>query len=102
MSLTDIIPFRGRKPDPLGDELASALELAEPNLRRTLLDDAAFATEKVLAEARREVARQDAIIAEATETRRQALVVIEAFEPAQKRIVDGADPVEQPKRMARG
>lgn len=96
MSLADIIPF-GRKIELTDDDFATIAGHAIP---RPLLDRAAQATEAVLRDAHETVARQDAIIAEATETRRQALVVIEAFEPAQKRIADGADPVE-PKRKAR-
>lgn len=98
MSLAELIPFRGRKIELLTDEdIASIADLAIP---RPLLDRAAQATEAVLRDAHETVARQDAIIAEATETRRQALVVIEAFEPAQKHLVDGIDPPE-PVRKGR-
>lgn len=94
MTLSNIIRFRKR--DHIEEELAAALELVEMQ-ERTLIDRAASATDAVLDQARGEVIRLDAEIADRQERRRQALVIISAFEPAQKQIVDGIDPPEPRK-----
>jgi hypothetical protein len=90
MSLAEIIPWRGKR-DPITEELAAAIE-ASPTLPPSLLDRAASATDAVLKQAHEEVGIADRIIADAQERRRQALIIIGAFEPAQKQIEEGIDP----------
>jgi hypothetical protein len=89
MTLSNIIPWRGKR-DHLGEDLATAIE--QQALPQSLLDRAASATDAVLKQAQEEVETVDRIIADAQERRRQALIVISAFEPAQKQIEEGIDP----------
>jgi hypothetical protein len=101
MSLTDIIPFRGRRPDPLGDELASAMELASVDLEAaplSILDRSASVVAGFLDHARAEEARLVNEIARLTEQLRQTRLAISAFEPALKVLDDGYSPADDARK----
>lgn len=104
-ALTSIIPWpKGIKPGDLLSE-RDISDIIDQRIPPSLLDRAASATTGVLTSAHDEVKTQDAIISEAQERRRQAMIVIAAFEPAQKHLVDGIDqpnPLPAPKPRAKG
>lgn len=81
--------------EPLGEELVSDLGVnldafpipPEP----TILDRAASAVTKIVFEARADIAKLSAEIADREERRRQAQVIVDTFEPAIQKLDDGYD-----------
>ncbi|MGB3898163.1 MAG: hypothetical protein WA973_06380 [Mesorhizobium sp.] len=80
------------KPDLIPDEeFASAMDAFPIPPEPTILDRAASAVTKIVFEARADIAKLSAEIADREERRRQAQVIVDTFEPTIQKLDDGYD-----------